>query len=259
MHVFAAPFKGTAPNAQILLGVELRGRDLRLTQNDKLQLSYMAIDATGKVRGGSTDGITMNALKPETKARIESTGLRMLNRFEVPPGRYQVRIAAHDSDGGNVGSVLFDLDVPDFTKLPFSVSGVVLTSALASQMPSAKVDEQLRGVLPGSPAALRSFPQNDEIALFAEIYDNAVATPHKVDITATVTTDEGRVLFKNEETRDSADLGGKKGGFGYSTRIPLKDLEPGKYVLTVSAKSRLGNSVAVDRQMQITVEPPRMR
>jgi VWFA-related protein len=257
MHVFAAPFKGAAPNAQILLGVELLGRDLRLTQSDRIQLSYMAIDANGKVRGGSTDGITMNALKPETKARIEATGLRMLNRFDVPPGRYQLRVAAHDSDGGNVGSVLLDLDVPDFAKAPFSVSGLVLTSALAAQLPSARLDEQLRGVLPGPPAALRSFPQNDEIALFAEVYDNAAATPHKVDITSTITTDEGRVLFKNDETRDSADLGGTKGGFGYSTRIPMKDLEPGKYVLTLSAKSRLGNSVAVDRQVQITVEPPR--
>ena len=147
--------------------------------------------------------------------------------------------------------------MPDFVKAPFSVSGLVLTSALAAQIPSARIDEQLRGVLPGPPAALRTFPQNDEIALFAEVYDNAAATPHKVDITSTITTDEGRVLFKNEETRDSADLGGKTGGFGYSTRIPLKDLEPGRYVLTLSAKSRLGNSVAVDRQVQITVEPPR--
>jgi len=256
MHVFAAPFKGTAPNAQILLGVELLGRDLKLTQNDKLQLSYMAIDAQGKVRGGSTDGITMNALKPETKTRIEASGLRMVNRFDVPPGRYQLRVAAQDSDGGNVGSVLYDLDVPDFTKAPFSISGLVLTSALAARLPSARIDEQLRGVLPGPPAALRTFPQNDEIALFAEVYDNVVTSAHKVDITATITTDEGRVLFKNEETRDSADLAGKKGGFGYSTRIPLKELEPGKYVLTVSAKSRLGNTEAVKREVLITVDPP---
>jgi len=257
MHVFAAPFKGTAPNADVVLGVELLGRDLKLTQNDRIQLSYMAIDANGKVRAGSTDGVTMNALRPDTKTRIEANGLRMLNRFEVPPGRYQLRVAAQDADGGNVGSLQYDLDVPDFAKAPFSVSGLVLTSALASQMPSAKLDEQLRGVLPGPPAARRSFPQNDEIALFAEVYDNAGGAAHKVDITTTVTTDEGRVLFKDEDTKDSADLAGKKGGFGYSARVPLKDLEPGRYVLTVSAKSRLGNSTAVDRQVLVTVEPPK--
>src|SRR5438094_99890 len=159
MHVFAAPFKGTAPNASILLGVELRGRDLQLTQNGKIQLSYLAIDAAGKVRGGNTDAVTMGNLRPETKTRIETTGLRLLNRFEIPPGRYQLRVAAHDSNGGNVGSVQYDLDVPDFAKTPFSISGVALTSITASQLPTAHPDEQTRGVLPAPPAATRPFPQ----------------------------------------------------------------------------------------------------
>ncbi|HZR22575.1 MAG TPA: VWA domain-containing protein [Vicinamibacterales bacterium] len=256
MHVFAAPFKGTAPKASVLLGVELRGRDLNLTQQDKIQLSYMAIDAKGKVQGGDTDMVSMTNLRPETKTRIEATGLRLLNRFEVPPGRYQLRIAAHDSSGGNVGSVLYDLDVPDFMKTPFSMSGLALTSIAASQIATAHPDEQTRGVLPAPAAALRSFPQNDEVALFAEIYDNETKVAHKVDITTTVTTDDGKQMFKTEEQRDTADFGGKTGGFGYSTRVPMKDLAPGLYVLTVSAKSRLGNSPAVERQVRFSVTPP---
>jgi VWFA-related protein len=256
MHVFASPFKGTAPNASVLLGVELRGRDLQLNANDKIQLSYMAIDAKGKVQGGNTDMVSMTNLKPETRARIESTGLRLLNRIEVPPGRYQLRVAAHDSSGGAVGSVLYDLEVPDFAKAPFSVSGIALTSMAAAQTPTAHPDEQMRGVLPASPSALRSFPQNDEVALFTEVYDNEAKTAHKVDITTTVTTDDGKVMFKTEDQRDSADLGGKTGGYGYSTRIPMKDLPPGLYVLKVSAKSRLGNSAAVERQVRFSVTPP---
>src|SRR5207253_2724807 len=34
MTVFAAPFKGVAPNASVLFGVEMRGRDLNLGAND---------------------------------------------------------------------------------------------------------------------------------------------------------------------------------------------------------------------------------
>ena len=41
------------------------------------------------------------------------------------------------------------------------------------------------------------------------------------------------MIFKTEEMRDSADLGGKRGGYGYATRVPLKDLPPGSYVLKV--------------------------
>jgi len=256
IHAFTAPFKGAAPNASVLLGVELRGHDLKLANTDVIQLSYMAIDATGKVKAGSTDSVTMANLKAATRDRIQETGLRMLNRLDIPPGRYQVRVAAHDAAGGNVGSVLTDLEVPDYAKLPFGISGVVMTSASTSGMPTAKADEQLKAVLPGSPVASRSFPQNDEIALFAEVYDNAAGTPHKVDIATTITTDEGKVLFKDEEPRDSSDLGGKKGGYGYTVRIPLKDIEPGNYVLTVSAKSRLKDTPGAERQLRLIVTPP---
>ncbi|MBI3491299.1 MAG: VWA domain-containing protein [Acidobacteria bacterium] len=256
MHAFTAPFKGAAPNASVLLGVELRGRDLQLSPTDKIQLSYLAIDANGKVKGGNTDAIAMNALRPETKTRIEQNGLRVLNRLDLPPGKYQMRVAAHDSAGGAVGSVLLDVDVPDFIKMPFSISGLVLTSPISSQVPTVHTDEQLRGVLPGPAVASRSFPQNEEVALFAEVYDNQGGTPHKVDITATVTTDEGKVMFKTDEVRDSSDLGGQRGGYGYTTRIPLKDLEPGPYVLTVSAKTRLGNSEVMGRQVRLIVTPP---
>jgi hypothetical protein len=198
----------------------------------------------------------MTNLKAPTRERIEQTGLRMLNRLDLPPGRYQLRIAAHDVAGGNVGALQYDLEVPDFTKAPFGISGLVMTSPSAAAMPTAKADEQLKPVLPGPPVAARSFPQNEEIALFAEVYDNAGGTPHKVDITTTVTTDEGRVLFKSEEARDSADLGGKSGGFGYMTRVPLKDMAPGDYVLTVSAKSRLKNTPEAERRVRLIVTPP---
>jgi len=257
MRVFAAPFKGTAPNASVLLGVEMSGRDLQLAPTDKISLSYIAVDANGKIKGGTTDSMAMTNLRPETKTRIEQTGLRILNRIDLPPGRYQLRVGSHDSAGGNVGSVLYDLEVPDFQKSPFSVSGVVLTSASAATLPTVRPDEQLKAVLPAPPVAIRTFPSNDDIRLFAEVYDNNGATPHKVDITATVATDEGRVLFKNEEQRDSSDLGGKTGGYGYSATIPLKDIAPGRYVLKVEAKSRLGNTPAASREVRIEVAPPR--
>jgi VWFA-related protein len=253
MRVFASPFKGAAPNASVLLGVELNGRDLKLSPNDKIQLSYLAIDATGKVRGGNTDTLQMSNLKPETKARIEQNGLRMLSRFDLPPGRYQLRVAAHDSEGGSVGSVLYDLDVPDFQKSAFSISGLVLTSPSGAATPTVRPDEQLRGVLPGPPVSIRTFPATDDIQLFTEVYDAAGPAPHKVDITATITTDDGRVLFKTEEARDSSDLGGQRGGYGYTAQIPLKDLAPGRYVLKVEAKSRLGNAQPISREVLINV------
>lgn len=256
MKVFAAPFKGVAPNASVLLGVELRGRDISTAANGKVEVSFLAVNAKGQMKASSKDTITLN-LRPETKTRVEETGIRMLRRMDIPPGVYQLRVAAHDAARGTVGSVLYDLEVPDFTQPQLAMSGIVLTSPTASALPTVQTDAELRQVLPGAPAAERSFVQNEEIALFADVYDNQAGTPHKVDITTTITSDEGRVVFKNDEERSSQDLGGKPGGYGYVTRIPLGDMPPGLYVLKVEARSRLGQGATVSREVQLTVTEPR--
>ena len=172
MHVFAAPFKGTAPNASVLLGVELRGRDLRLGPNDKVDalLSRDRRRGEGPRRQHRLDH---DEPRPETKARVEQSGLRLLNRVDLPPGRYQLRVAAHDSAGGALGSVLYDLDVPDFAKAPFSHERP--RADLAQRGGAA--DGAPRRAAQADPAraarrAMRTFPQNDELMLFAEVYDN---------------------------------------------------------------------------------------
>ena len=255
MKVFAIPFKGTAPNASVLVGVELRGRDLRLDPTDRVAVTYALIDTDGKVRANATSSLSM-AIGPDMKSRVAASSLRLLKRADVPPGRYQVRIAAHDQGGGSAGSVVADLNVPDFAKLPFSMSGIALTSASAAAEPTVKLDESLQQVMPGPPVAARSFPQNEEVALFAEVYDNDAGRPHKVDITATVTSDDGKVMIKTEETRDASELQGSRGGYGYAARLALKDLPPGPYVLTVAARSRLGNMPSAERQVPFTVTAP---
>src|SRR5262249_49803896 len=181
---------------------------------------------------------------------------RILNRIDLPAGRYQLRLAARDAAKQLAGSVIYDLDVPDFYKETMGVSGVSLTSLAGASMLTAPPDEPLKPVLPAPPVGLRAFPQNDEIALFAEVYDNSGSTAHKVDITATVITDEGRVLFKYDESHDSSELQGAKGGYGFATRIPLTEIPPGFYVLRVEGRSRLGNNVSAAREIQFSVVPP---
>ena len=239
----------------MLLGVELRGRDLSTAANSGVELAVFAVDVKGKMKASSRDSLSLN-LKPETRTRVEQTGIRLLSRMNIPPGRYQLRVAAHDLAGGALGSVLYDLEVPDFEKVPLSMSGLVLTSASSGLEPTAKPDADLRQVLPGPPAAARSFAQNDQIAFFADVYDNDLSAVHTLDITTTLTSDEGRVVFKNAEERSTADLAGKRGGFGYGTTMSLKDYAPGLYVLKVEARSRLGSNATASRDVQIAITPP---
>jgi VWFA-related protein len=255
LRAFAAPFKGTAPNASVLVGLEFSGRDVTLDANSKVELSYMAIDAKSKVWGARNDAITMN-LKPETKSRVEQTGFRILTRIDLPAGRYQLRLAARDAVRQAAGSVIYDLEVPDFYKETIGLSGLTLTSLAGASMLTVRADEQLKQVLPAPPVGLRTFPRNDELALFAEVYDNSGAAAHKVDVTASILTDAGEVLFKYDESHDSSELQGAKGGYGFAARIPLSEIPPGSYVLRVEGRSRLGNNVSAAREIQFRVVPP---
>jgi VWFA-related protein len=258
LSVFAAPYKGTAPNTAVAVTIEAAGDDFAFEEKDgKLlndyEVSTIAIDAGGKIRGGDRSVVNF-ALKPENRQRFTQTGVRVATRLQLPPGRYQLRVAARESATGRVGSVNYDLDVPDFTKEPLSVSGIAIASASGLRMSTAKPDEELKGALPGPAVAVRTFPRGDELATFTEVYDNDVKTPHIVDITTRVVSEDGRDVFKTSEERQSSELQGKPGGYGTQARIALKDFAPGTYLLTVEAKSRTGNKEPVGRTVQFKVQ-----
>ena len=256
MSATAAAFKGTSTKASVALVIEARGRDLALTGADgkytgTLELSVSAFDRSGRLKGGERPTVTFG-LRPETYARVLESGVRVVSRIELPPGRYQLRIGAL-SGLESRGSVFYDIDVPDFTGADLTMSGLLLTSIAAGRALTTRPDPLLERLMPGAPTTLRDFAADDELALFTEVYDNQTRTPHRVDITASVLTDAGRVVFTETETRSSEDLGGRPGGYGYGARVRLAGFEPGLYVLKVEARSRLLSSEPVVRQVLFRV------
>jgi VWFA-related protein len=240
LRVFAAPFKGTAADASVVLGIELRGRDLKLTQNERLELSYAAVDASGRVRAGDTESLTL-ALAPDVRAQVERNGIRILNRLDLPAGRYQVRVAARHSASGAIGALHYDLEVPDFTDSTVSLSGLLLSSTTGAAIMTARGDAQLMKVMPAPPVSLRAFPRSDEVLVFAEVYEQPGRPPHSVDVTTTVRSADGALRFQSAEERSSAESRGANRGYVYTARVPMDSFEPGRYILTVEARSRLGD------------------
>lgn len=256
MGVTAAAFKGPESSASVLVVTQLAGRQLRFAGKDgkflnTIELSMIAIDAQGKIRNGDRSKIDL-ALSPQTHQAVLAGGFRMLTRLDLPPGRYQLRLAARES-GGLVGSLPYDLVVPDFSKEPMSISGLVITSLSSAMTPTARSDEQLKDVLPGPPSVMRDFVQGDTLSLFAEVYDNDTKSPHRVDILTTLIGEDGRQAFKIEDERNSSELQGARGGYGYTAKIPLADVAPGRYLLRVEARSRLRSDAPVSRETEIRV------
>jgi VWFA-related protein len=269
LSAFAAPFRGADSKDAIALSIEIDGRNLQFASarglyDDNLELSLYAADVNGKIRDGAHDEVDLT-LKPATYEYVRAGEFRIVRTMAVPPGRYQLRVGVHESGADRVGTVICDLDAPDFSKAPLTMSGIALASASLSRVPTADPAAFQKGgpvtggpsfkdVLPAPFTASREFPRNDTLAMFSEIYDNAGSTPHEVDITASILSDDGKVMFSKADVRGSEDLHGASGGYGYTTTIPLTGFAPGRYVLRVEAKSRLGNAPAIAREVEFRVD-----
>ena len=258
MSVSAAPYKGSAPNATVALAIEVAGSDVTFVEkngtfNDRLEVSFIATDATGKTFPGDRHAVDLT-MKPDTHARLKERGFRVVSEMNLPPGRYQLRVAAADT--AKSGSVLYDLEVPDFYKAPLTMSGITMTSGSAAQAPTVAPKDSFPQMLPAPRSTLREFTRGEEIALFAEFYENAAgAPPHSFDITTTIRADDGRVVYENREQRSSTDLQGGRGGFGYAARLTTLEFAPGTYVIHVEGRSRLsGGEMGVGRDVLIRIK-----
>ena len=256
MKVFAAAFKGAAPNAAVAIAVELDLSGLPFVEkggtfNEQLEVVASATDANGKIFRG--DRHTLNlALKPDTLARVKERGFRVLAQMDLPRGRYQLRVAAGNRSG-TAGSVLYDLEIPDFQAAPLVMSGVAITSAAASEVPTVKPKDPLADFLPAPATTIREFQRGDVLALFAEFYENRrEAAPHQLQFRAELREEGGRAVREVTDERSSTELQGRSGGYGFSARLPLDEVPPGLYVLHVEGVSRAGQA-SVSRDIQIRV------
>jgi VWFA-related protein len=261
LSVAAAPFD--APKDNVAVTIEIVGRNLKFTPDKGLftntvEVSMLPLEARGKAQQGRRSEVKLN-LKPQTAQVLSATAVRLAPRLTLPPGRYQLRVAAKET-GGLMGSVFYDLTVPDFTKEKFNMSGVVLTAATARVTPTAEEDKILKTTLPGPPTTRREFYSIDVLALYAEVYDKLQTdVPHTVDVTTRLVSETGKEVSRTADARKSNEFQAAKGGgfFGYSTQVPLADIAPGRYMLQVEAKARLKDAPAVRREMLITiVQPP---
>ena len=224
LSVFAAPFSGAGSKSSLAVVVEFDPAKLNFIEadgkfNDDLELHILALDAAGKLQDGGRTNVPLR-LSPQSHKAVLANGFRVVRRLSIPPGRYQMRVAAKEMHNGGVGTVRQTLDVPDFSKsnLAFERHRAHLGVGQPhpdreSRMNSSKACCRVR-----QPQSA-SFPADDTLAVFAEIYDNQASTPHRVAIACSLLADDGRVIFTAADERSSDELQGKKGGYGYTRRF----------------------------------------
>jgi VWFA-related protein len=261
LSVTPIAMRGAGGKDAIILSIEVDGRALTFATSpdglfkDDIEMTAFATDASGKVKDGAHDALNLN-LKPPTHAVVSQTGFRVIRRLQVPPGRYELRVGVREAGAGRIGTVIYDLDAPDFSKGPLAISGIAIASGSTSGIPTTTPDPtvtELKDVLPTSPTSSRDFPRNDTLALFAEVYDNIGKTAHRVEITTSILADDGHVVKTMSDERKNDELKATGDAYGFTLKVPLAGLAPGRYVLRVAAQSTLGTGEAVSRDVEFRV------
>lgn len=181
-------------------------------------------------------------LRPETYQRVKDGGLRVNPRITLAPGRYQVRVGARETGGGALGAVFYDLQVPDFSKDPLMLSGLLLTAPSSEQVPTAQSDPSLAKLLPGAPTSRREFLRSDTLSLLAEIYDNGKSLqPRQIDTAVSLIAESGQEVFAARDSLANTADAKKWDAYAYMRQIALANVAPGRYLLRLEVHVR-GNT-----------------
>lgn len=257
MRVFAAPFRAGSKAAAVTVIVEVNPAAFRFERNgdvfsETLELLVVPVNASGKALDGARDEVPLN-LSPKSHELVRANGLRLARRLDLPPGRYQLHVAAQSGNSKAVGALLYDLEVPDFSQGPLAMSGIALMSTSADRIPTPRPEKSFTDVLPMAATAEREFERSDTLYGYVEAYAKAGGTPHAVQLHTTVTRDDGTVAFRRTDERPAEEWKKTGGTLPHSMKLPLAGLTPGRYVLRVEARSFLGGGAQTAREVEFMV------
>lgn len=198
------------------------------------QLLTSAYTPEGDPRGAQTH-VAKVTLRGGSKG---VAGYDVLARIDLPPGRYELRLAAHNTTAEKDGSVFVDVTVPDYRKLPFSATPIVFAEEPG---PVAAPKGLLFPLLPLVPTAEREFARGAMVTAFMRLYQTGQQA-EPASLTFTIRNAADKILLRGTKPvgleefvqvdklatppMRSADV---------DFNLPLSVLEPGPHLLTIEA------------------------
>jgi VWFA-related protein len=228
-----APRSGSNAALAIVAGIRQPGSAERVVQDVELLVS--AFSPEGRPRGSKAQNARVT-LRPVTSGYAQ---FEVLSRLDLEPGRYSLRIAANNKSTGLSGSVYTDVEIPDFKKSGVSLSGLVLTATPA--IVSAPKDA-FASLIPVVPTIRREFARTDRVTAFMRVYQGGSGPLASVPFEARILNDRNARVFGSSGTLAASDFTADRSA-DYRLDLPLADLEPGPYLLTITMQLK-GGAVA---------------
>jgi VWFA-related protein len=192
----------------------------QLSGSPGVDVKAIGVDMTGRVR--ATDRFTGQLQRPIRTG--ESRWVRLALSLDLPPGRYQLRVAVARSDDGVAGSVFNEIDVPDFRR-KFMLGALIFgTEMSAGAIHADRILENLHVI----PVATQDLPVNMTVRAGLPLRVSLGHHLENVLFVATLTSEEGT---KRELLRVKRPATAFTDGGAFDFDVPLKELASGEYVL----------------------------
>jgi hypothetical protein len=178
--------------------------------------------------------------------KVLRQGLPYQKAATLPPGRYQVRLAAREDAMGVLGSAWQRVEVPDLTTGRFSLSSLFLLREAGTRGPS-----QEDPVLVAN-QALRRFRRSESLYVQFQAYN-----PKRDASGATDLVSQAEVLRSGARLGAAApepiEQSAAEAPLSHTSRIKLDRFEPGDYELRVTVTDRSASAMTT-RAVTFTVE-----
>ncbi len=246
MQVTLAPFASSSADAAavaIVLDVDQPAPKERTPGT--IDLETKAFTPDGDARGDHAQTVHLTLL-PGANADA-FVRYQLLSQIDLKPGRYQLRIGAHNTIGDRTDSVFADVEVPDFANAPVARSGNLIE---ATPTPSAAPKDALASLVPIVPTAERVFAGRDHASAFLRVYQGGSSAIAPLTLHVTILNDKGETALDRSDEIGAASFDAKTRAADERIALPLDKLAPGDYLLTV--ETSLGKTTA-RRDVRFTV------
>ena len=202
-----------------------------------VDLSGVYYDDKGNAKLSFIERIVTTAPDLE-RARSYNTDFTFTYPARLPPGLYQVRVAARDDKSGKTGSAHAWIEIPDLAKKKLTMSTLLLGERTQAMMNNVSAPAD---VSPVALSASHRFSRESTLRFLIFAYNTVVSsTDQKPDVAVQVQVirDDQPVIttaLRKISTDGVTDLA----RLPYAAEIPLRALLPGRYQLQVSVIDRV--------------------
>ena len=216
--------------ASVAVTVQVEGDRISLKEagdiyTNGLEISMMAMDLLGKVPDGDRANLDLK-LRKQTRDLMTQTGIRSVGTLDLPPGSYELHVAARESNNGTLGSVFTDLEVPDFSE-PFERRRH--PALIVGRRPHADAahGRGTRGAPARATPTTRGFATVESIFGYVDVYDSLQPLHGVTSRPPPRGSTAPRCSARPRNASRRSSVAGRAAGTVRQFEIPLKDFTPG--------------------------------